>query len=304
MSDGEPYQASHFSQNNVDAIMQPAIGSGETFYPNFYRAPDRNMFDAIGWDYILSYYIHTRVAGSGTVEIEPDTPWHDPGTPVQVTAIPDSGWIFFAWGNDLTGNTNPATVIMDDDKFITANFVTEYVTLTVSTVGSGTVEVNPSMTQYPRGTVVELLAVPDSGWIFSHWSGNLWGSQNPDSIIMNDDKAVTANFVPDTYVEENKINQNGGTYFNVVPNPSSGVTEMRYSIQDIAYAANEISLFVYDVTGKLVKDLTTELSVINHPSSVTWNGHDRSGKPVPNGIYFVQFKAGEYVRNTKLLLLR
>ncbi|MDH4210903.1 MAG: NF038122 family metalloprotease [candidate division WOR-3 bacterium] len=304
MSDGEPYQASHFSQYNVNAIMQPAIGSGETFYPNFFRAPDRNMFDAIGWDYILSYYIHTRVAGSGAVEIEPDTPWHDPGTPVQVTAIPDSGWIFNAWGDDLSGNTNPATVIMDDDKFITATFITEFVILTVNTVGNGTVEVTPNMAQYPRGTVVELLAVPDSGWIFSHWSGNLWGSQNPDSIIMNADKEVTANFVLDTYVEENRLDQNGGTYFNVVPNPSRGATEMRYSIQDDGYAPQDISLLVYDVTGKLIKDFSTQLSVTGYSSSVMWDGRDASGKSVPNGIYFVQFKAGEYVRNTKLLLIK
>jgi len=304
MSDGEPYQASHFSQYNVNAIMQPAIGSGETFYPNFFRAADRNMFDAIGWDYILSYYIHTRVAGSGTIEIEPDTPWHDPGTPVQVTAIPDSGWIFYAWGNDLTGNTNPATVTMDDDKFITANFITEFVTLTVNTIGNGTIEVTPNMAQYPRGTVVELLAIPDSGWVFSHWSGNLWGSQNPDSIVMDADKEVTANFVPDTYVEENKIDQNGSTYFNVVPNPSRGTTEMCYSVQSAGQVQQDISLLVYDVTGKLVIDLSSRLSRTGYPASVMWDGRDSSGRPVPNGVYLVKFEADEYVVNTKLLMIR
>jgi hypothetical protein len=51
MSDGDPYQSSHFRQDSVDGIMQPAMGDGETFYPNFYRTADINMFDAIGWDY-------------------------------------------------------------------------------------------------------------------------------------------------------------------------------------------------------------------------------------------------------------
>ena len=304
MSDGEPYQASHFSQNNVNAIMQPAIGSGETFYPNFFRAPDRNMFDAIGWDYILLYYINTRVAGSGTIEIEPDTPWHDPGTPVQVTAIPDSGWIFYAWGNDLTGNTNPATVIMDDDKFITANFITEFVTLTVNTIGNGTVEITPNMVQYPRGTVVELFAIADSGWVFSHWSGNLWGSQNPDSIIMNADKEVTANFVPDTHVDENNMNQNSSTYLSIFPNPSRGIIEMQYSVQNETYTQQDIELLVYDVTGKLVKDFSTQLSGTDYPASVVWDGRDANGKSVPNGVYLVRFKTGEYVQNSKLLIIK
>ncbi len=52
MSDGDPYQASHFRQGYVDGIMQPAFGGGETFYPNFYRTADIEMFDAIGWDYV------------------------------------------------------------------------------------------------------------------------------------------------------------------------------------------------------------------------------------------------------------
>ncbi len=52
MSDGTPYQASHFRQTSVAAIMQPAIGYGQTYYPNFYRTPDTDMLDAIGWDYM------------------------------------------------------------------------------------------------------------------------------------------------------------------------------------------------------------------------------------------------------------
>lgn len=50
MSDGSPNQASHFREG-VDAIMDPTLASGQTFFPNFYRTADRNMFDAIGWDF-------------------------------------------------------------------------------------------------------------------------------------------------------------------------------------------------------------------------------------------------------------
>lgn len=53
MSDGDPYQCSHFSQGNVYGIMQPAVSSGTTFYPDFYKTPDKTMLDAIGWDYVV-----------------------------------------------------------------------------------------------------------------------------------------------------------------------------------------------------------------------------------------------------------
>ncbi len=52
MADGSPNQASHFRDQTPGIyVMDPAFGSGETFYPNFLRSGDVDMFDAIGWDY-------------------------------------------------------------------------------------------------------------------------------------------------------------------------------------------------------------------------------------------------------------
>ena len=51
MSDGSPYQASHFREQTANiGIMDPALGSGQTFYPNYMKASDLSAFDAIGWD--------------------------------------------------------------------------------------------------------------------------------------------------------------------------------------------------------------------------------------------------------------
>lgn len=51
LSDGSPYQASHFrEQVPAIGIMDPAFSYGETFYPNFLRNSDLTVFDAIGYD--------------------------------------------------------------------------------------------------------------------------------------------------------------------------------------------------------------------------------------------------------------
>jgi len=51
MSDGNPYQASHFREQAANiGLMDPALGSNQTFYPNFFRTSDLEMFDAFGWD--------------------------------------------------------------------------------------------------------------------------------------------------------------------------------------------------------------------------------------------------------------
>jgi hypothetical protein len=51
VSDGSPWQASHFrEQVPAIGIMDPAFSYGETFYPNFMRTSDITLFDAIGYD--------------------------------------------------------------------------------------------------------------------------------------------------------------------------------------------------------------------------------------------------------------
>lgn len=51
MSDGSPYQASHFREQvpNI-GIMDPAFDYGETYYPNFFATSDLTVFDAMGYN--------------------------------------------------------------------------------------------------------------------------------------------------------------------------------------------------------------------------------------------------------------
>jgi hypothetical protein len=67
-------------------------------------------------------------------------------------------------------------------------------TLTMNLVGNGSVTLDPAGGTYDEGTVVQLTAIPDSGWEFSEWSGDLTGSTNPDNITMDADKTITATF--------------------------------------------------------------------------------------------------------------
>lgn len=67
-------------------------------------------------------------------------------------------------------------------------------TLTVSTVGSGSVAVNPAG-PYTAGQQVTLTASATGGWQFSGWSGGAAGATNPLTLTINGNTAVTATFV-------------------------------------------------------------------------------------------------------------
>ena len=67
-------------------------------------------------------------------------------------------------------------------------------TLTISVVGNGSVTRDPDQAWYDLGEIVSLTAVPDPGWEFSAWSGDLTGTNNPENLTITGDMNVTANF--------------------------------------------------------------------------------------------------------------
>ena len=70
-------------------------------------------------------------------------------------------------------------------------------TLTSDVNGNGNIVRNPDQATYAAGDVVTLEAVADQGWIFSGWSGAVDGNQNPVTVMMDADRAITATFVPE-----------------------------------------------------------------------------------------------------------
>lgn len=68
-------------------------------------------------------------SGSGHVKMDKAVPDSYPFTmsftdctPVSLEARPEPGYLFSHWSGNLSGNTNPTTVITDNNKTITANF--------------------------------------------------------------------------------------------------------------------------------------------------------------------------------------
>lgn len=68
-------------------------------------------------------------------------------------------------------------------------------TLTVIIIGRGNVTKNPLNSTYDSGTQVQISATPNAEWIFTSWYGDVTGSNNPTTITMNGNKAISAVFV-------------------------------------------------------------------------------------------------------------
>ena len=67
-------------------------------------------------------------------------------------------------------------------------------TLTTTPGTGGSITRDPDQATYDAGTVVTLTAVPNSGYSFTSWGGDLGGSTSPTTITMDGNKSVTATF--------------------------------------------------------------------------------------------------------------
>ena len=136
----------------------------------------------------------TGGTGSGSVNAVPGGPYYY-GDVVNLTAVADVGSHFVQWSGDLTGSTNPDTITMNANRNVEAQFDLDTYTLTLNNngSGSGTIEVNNSGPYY-HGDLVKIWANASADSVFTGFYGDLSGTTSPQTLTMDSNKAVTAEF--------------------------------------------------------------------------------------------------------------
>ena len=126
------------------------------------------------------------------------TTWFNAGETVSLSASANEGYSFAGWSGDTSGTQNPAVILMDKARLVTATFSGGTSSLTVNAVlpTSGNITKSPDKTTYTTGEQVSLTAAPNPGYIFKNWSGDLTGETNPVTVTVKGNMTVTANFVP------------------------------------------------------------------------------------------------------------
>ncbi|MEO0127958.1 MAG: M28 family peptidase [candidate division WOR-3 bacterium] len=93
----------------------------------------------------------------------------------------------------------------------------------------------------------------------------------------------------------------------LMPNPFRNHCMIKFQIPNnsaFRSSQSEISLKIYDVSGRVVKSFNPESCILNHSSGIIWDGCDFLGRRLPAGIYFVRLEAGDFKQNEKAVLLR
>jgi sugar lactone lactonase YvrE len=132
------------------------------------------------------------------------------GTQVALTPSPGIGYEFTGWSGDCSG-TDSCLVTMDAPRSVTAIFeeIQNPQSLTVNTVGNGTVTSEPSgisclptcSAYFEHGTQVTLTAISDVDNQFVGWSGDCSGT-GECVLTMDAPHNVVASFEPIQYSQE------------------------------------------------------------------------------------------------------
>jgi flagellar hook assembly protein FlgD len=83
------------------------------------------------------------------------------------------------------------------------------------------------------------------------------------------------------------------------PNPFNPSTTIEYSLAQ----EDNVSLEVFNILGQHIVTLVDDILPAGEYQAI-WNGVDKNGIPVSSGIYLYRIRAGMYIENKKMILMK
>ncbi len=203
-----------------------------------------------------------------------------------------------SWSNN--GSQQQNITVPNKDTTFTAIYNTEYqLTASVNPIGSGTVNITPNPEWFLSDSSAFLEAVPQTNYTFNDWSGDLTGSENPDTLLMDNPKNVTANFniiIGLSQDSPEEIPETFALYQNH-PNPFNPITNIAFDLPE----ACQVKLKIYNIIGEEVVTLVSDRLPAGK-YNYTWNMSYQGG--MASGIYLYILEAKDYVETKKMVLMK
>ena len=91
-----------------------------------------------------------------------------------------------------------------------------------------------------------------------------------------------------------------GVVLEAAPNPANPAMALRFRLPE----AMQVELEIYNLLGQRVRTLVPLGPWVAGEHSVVWDGRNGQGRSVSTGVYVVKLRAGEQVKNRKVMILR
>jgi hypothetical protein len=154
----------------------------------------------------------------GTISLNPQKAKYELNEQVSASISVPQHYIFGGWTGDLSGTENPKTFTVEKNMSIgatvnidTQNPPTQH-TITLNQPVGATISLLPQQATYYNGTTVTAQLAIQSGYQFDGWIGNISGTTNPVSFVINQDMTIGAT-VSEIQVTSTKRIVNNATQF-------------------------------------------------------------------------------------------
>lgn len=170
------------------------------------------------------------IVGDGSVTPSVGIYTYDQVTVVNLTATPNAHYMFKDWTGDVADNKSASTTVtVDSTKNITANFSPVMHSLSIEIKGAGSVDpfgYTPKIYRYSEGSIVNITAIPDPGYEFYDWTGEVDDVLAAKTkLTMDSDKTIVANF----------SGPNGSTTSDTATTPGTETTTTSTSLSATVY---------------------------------------------------------------------
>ena len=155
---------------------------------------------------------HGRIVVSGPSNTEGGITRYKDGMMVSFGVVAENGWEFAGWTGDFAKYGTQPVVKMEMDKSVVIGAKykkTAQNNFVVKVAGPGHVEVSETGIEYdaPKktygiNTLLSIKAVPDEGYTFLGWAGDISGYSNPTVVIVKEDTEIIAMFGEAGYSEK------------------------------------------------------------------------------------------------------
>ena len=137
------------------------------------------------------------------------------------------------------------------------------------------------------------IAVDNAGYVYI--TGESIGTTSYEDV-------VTIKYGEDAITEDEGFEiHDTGYNLTVTPNPFSKLTTVSFGM---GHSAERMALKIYDASGRLVRSFGPESCIMDHVSSIRWDGTDQSNRQLGSGVYFLRLEAGDYQETQQILLVR
>jgi hypothetical protein len=127
------------------------------------------------------------------------------------------------------------------------------------------------------------------------------GNGLSEVVISGNNETRIYEYIPPG-IKEGKETGHPNQVISISPNPFSNCVSIKICTKDNAKA---ISMSIFDVSGRLVKDFQLPTSESSDTRTILWDGTDDRGLAVPEGVYFFRlFFDDDLVSVGKLILIR